>query len=215
MVIAGDFAAVRTGINNFRIARIRRNVAALAAAYGIPTCAVNSAWRRAGNGHGRVVLLRSVEVIRKTIVGDYVIELRCRLVGLPGPTGAAIRAYVGSAVIGTIHPSVQHINAVGVARIGKNMGVIKRALAILAITVGERPCIAAIVRAEEPTFIGFHQSPYAVAAIRDSQPDASQGSIRQSMTGEMFPRRAAIGAAIEPASGPAAVHSPGRAPRLP
>ena len=36
MVIAGDFAAVRTGINNFRIARIRRNVATLTSAYVVP-----------------------------------------------------------------------------------------------------------------------------------------------------------------------------------
>src|SRR5215468_6527867 len=35
------------------------------------------------------------------------------------------------------------------------------------------------------------------------------------MTGETFPGAAAVGGAIQTASGAAAVHSPGRAPRLP
>src|SRR5207302_9729626 len=69
------------------------------------------------------------------------------------------------AVVGAVHSRVQYVNAVSVARIGKHMGVIKRSLAILAVTAGERPGITAIIRAEESAFIRFHQGPYAVAAI--------------------------------------------------
>ncbi len=233
MVIARDLAAIRTGIDNLGIARIRRNVAALTSAYGVPACAVNTARRCAGNRHRRVVLLRSIEVIRETVVSDHVIELRRRLVPLIRPTCAAVGAYVGSAVIrfnhavriiginpqamivavrhanraksfsavvGAIHSRVQHINAVGVAWIGKNMRVIKRALPILAIAIRQRPCIAAIIGAEQAAFIRFHQRPNAIAAISHSQADASQRSIRQSMAGELLPRCAAIGAAIQSAA---------------
>src|ERR1051325_1033652 len=93
------------------------------------------------------------------------------------------------------------------------MRVIKRALAILTVAVGERPCVTAVVGAEEPAFIGLNQRPYAVAAVGHSHADAAQSSVRQSVAGEMLPCCAAIGGAIQPAPRPAAIHAPGRAPR--
>src|SRR5438270_8306471 len=87
-----------------------------------------------------------------------------------------------SSVVGAIHSRVQHIYAVGVARIGKHMRVIKRPLAILAIAVGEGPAITAIIGAKQTAFIGFHQRPNAITAVSHSEPDATQSSFRQSMT---------------------------------
>ena len=99
MVVTCDLTAIRTCINSLRITWIRRNVAALTSAYSVPACTINAARRCAGNRYRRVILLRSVEVIRKTIVGDHVIELRRWLVRLVGPTCAAVGAHVGATVI--------------------------------------------------------------------------------------------------------------------
>src|SRR6266481_340397 len=99
VIIAGNFSAVGTGKRNLRIGRVRRDITALASAHGIPTGAVNSARSCAGNGHGGVVLLRPVKVIREALVGSYVVELRRGLAGLAGPAGPAVGAHVGSAVI--------------------------------------------------------------------------------------------------------------------
>src|SRR5262249_1837782 len=49
--VAGDFAAIGTGVHDFRIARIRRQITALTAASWIPTGAINAARRGAGDGH--------------------------------------------------------------------------------------------------------------------------------------------------------------------
>src|SRR5262249_11311246 len=91
----------------------------------------------------------------------------------------------------------------------------KRALTILTVAVGERPGVTAVVGAKEPAFIGFNQRPDAVAAVGHSHANATQSSVRQSVAGEMLPRGAAIGGAIQPASPAGAIHAPGRAPRLP
>src|SRR5947209_4021723 len=119
------------------------------------------------------------------------------------------------AVVGAIHPRVQHINAIGIAWIGKYVSVIERALPILPVTVRQGPSIAAIVGAKETAFVGFHQRPYAISAVGDCHTNAAQNSIWQTVAGEVFPRCAAIRAAIQPASRATAIHAPGSASRLP
>src|SRR5204862_6242157 len=59
VIIAGNFPAIGAGIDDFRIARIRRHVTTLATAHRIPIGPVDaSAIAGAGNAHGGVVLLR-------------------------------------------------------------------------------------------------------------------------------------------------------------
>src|SRR5580765_9120161 len=114
-----------------------------------------------------------------------------------------------SAVIGAIHARIQHINAISIARVGKYMRVVKSALAILAVTVGQRPAIATIIRAEEAAFIGFHERPHAIAAVSHSHADAANRSIGQAMPGKLFPCCAAIRTAIQSAAWAATLHTPG------
>src|SRR5260370_40298365 len=100
MIVARDFAAIRAGVGDLRLAGIGSDVAALAAADVVPVCTVDSAvCARAGNPDGGVVLLRAVNVVRETIICGDVIKLRCRLVVNAGPALRAIGRDSGSAVI--------------------------------------------------------------------------------------------------------------------
>src|SRR5712672_2030121 len=100
VIVTGDFAAIRTGVDDFRIRRIGRDVTALAAANIVPIGPIDGAVRAgASYADGGVVLLRSVDVIRKTVVGGYVIELRGRLVVNTGPALRAVGRDSGAAVV--------------------------------------------------------------------------------------------------------------------
>src|SRR5690349_4803799 len=104
LVEAGDLALVFAGVDDLRIRRIRSNVAAFAAAHGIPVALADAAnGTLAGNAHGSVVLLRAVDVIGKAIVGNDVVELRRWLVILLAPGGAAIHGDGDAAVVGGNH----------------------------------------------------------------------------------------------------------------
>src|SRR5262249_19885343 len=74
------------GVNNVPTARIGSDVAALPATDGVPILAPDhSVVVHTGDGDGGVILLGSVDVIRKAIVGNHVIELCGRLILLCGP----------------------------------------------------------------------------------------------------------------------------------
>ena len=57
----------------------------------------------AGDGHGGVVLLRSVHVIQKLVVGRHVVELRRRLVVLRRPALSAIHSDRRPAIVAVNH----------------------------------------------------------------------------------------------------------------
>ena len=91
LVVARNDAFIVSGIHNIWIGRIRCNVASFPAANRIPVgvidCAIVAA---AGNRDGAVVLLRSIDVVRSSSIGNDVIELRGWLIVLPGPSLSAI-----------------------------------------------------------------------------------------------------------------------------
>src|SRR5882757_8441030 len=100
VIVAGDFAAVRSRVDDFRIRRIGRDVTALAAANIVPIGAIDGAVRAgAGNADGGVVLLRSVDVIRKTVVGGHVVKLRGGLVVNAAPALRTVGRDSGAAVV--------------------------------------------------------------------------------------------------------------------
>src|SRR5580658_2620230 len=81
MIVARNLTSVRTGIYDLRIGRVGRNVSALAASHVVPIWTIDSPSRAgARNRHRRIVLLCSIDVIRKAVVGGHVVELRRGLV---------------------------------------------------------------------------------------------------------------------------------------
>ncbi len=83
--------ALRPGINDVGIGRIRRNVTALAASDFIPILAADHAVIViALDGDRGIILLRAVDVVRPTIVGNHVVELCRGLVVLCRPSRAAV-----------------------------------------------------------------------------------------------------------------------------
>ena len=100
MIVAGDDGRVRAGIDDVGIARIGRDVAALAAAHFVPVLAGDDAVvGPAGDGDGGVVLLRAVDAVGPLVVGGDVIELRGGLVVLLGPGLAAVDGDGDAAVV--------------------------------------------------------------------------------------------------------------------
>src|SRR5579872_177488 len=250
VIVTRDLAAIRAGIDDFRIMRVRSNVAALAAAHGIPIRAVYASTRAgAGNPDGAVVLLGAVHPIGKTIICDSVIELGRGLVALRCPACAAVGAHVGPAIVrfnhpigsigidpqagivavghanwpesappivGPVHSRIQDVDAISQTWIGKDVSVVKGALAVLAFAVHQRPGFSSIVGAEQAAFVGFDQGPDSVGiAIGHGHSYASNNTLRQPMAGEPLPRVAAIAGAVEAASRAAAIHAPWCPPGLP
>src|SRR2546423_2008334 len=136
LIIAGIPPAIGAGIDDFRIARIRRHVTTLAAAHRIPIGPVDaSAITGAGNAHSRVVLLRAVHEIGKAVVCDHVVELRGGLIVLACPTLAGVGAYVGATVIGFDHAvRITGVNpqtvivTMGNADLGESLSCIQRVI---------------------------------------------------------------------------------------
>ena len=91
------------------------------------------------------------------------------------PEGAA-------AVDGAIHPGIQDVNALRRARVGKDVGVVKSTLAVLAVAVDQRPVLAAIIGAEQAAFIRLDQRPNAIGiAVGNCYADTSDDSIGQAV----------------------------------
>src|SRR6266516_8095318 len=94
-----------TRINDVPIARIGHDEPALAATSDKPICGSNCApISPAGDSDVRVVLLRTVNVIRECIVHRHVIELRSRLVVLCRPRFAAVGGNADTPVICISNP---------------------------------------------------------------------------------------------------------------
>ena len=181
VVIPGDLAAIRAGVDDLRIMRIGRDVSAFTSAHRIPIRTIDSTPLRRRSAYCAVVLLSAINEIREAIVGNHMVELRRRLVPLRSPTCAAIGAYIGSAivgfnhpvgivgidpkpvivsmrntnipeslsaVIGAIHSCIKDVNTIYRARVGKDMRVIKRPLAIATVVVGQGPVFAPVIGAE-------------------------------------------------------------------
>src|SRR5271155_971152 len=107
VIVAADIATVGTGIDNLRVGGVRSDVAAFAAAHGIPVRAINRSFGAGTrDAHGGVVLLRAVDVIGKSIVGGDVVKLRRGLVVYAGPTVTAVGGDGGAAVV-TIHEALR------------------------------------------------------------------------------------------------------------
>ena len=98
----GDAAAVTAGVDDVRVARIHRDVAALAAADGIP---VRHHGEAAARGHrdGAVVLLGAVDPVGPLVVHEDAVDLRGLLVALAGPTLSAVEGDIRAAVVGVDH----------------------------------------------------------------------------------------------------------------
>src|SRR6202043_394230 len=78
VIVACHLTAIGVCVDNLRIARVRRDIAAFPAPDGIPVLtADDSVIVAARNGNGRVVLLRTVHTIWPVVVDGDVIEL-CR-----------------------------------------------------------------------------------------------------------------------------------------
>ena len=101
---AREDGAFVVGVDDVRIARVGNDVAAFAAADGVPIARRSLAVIAArANADGRVVLLRAVDAVLKIVVGGDVVELRGRLVVLRGPVFAAVDADGGAAVVAVDH----------------------------------------------------------------------------------------------------------------
>src|SRR5258708_2491878 len=79
------------GVDDICVARIRRDVTALTASHGVPVLTTdNTVVIPARNRYGRIILLCSVDVIRKTIIRSDVIELGSWLILLRGPCSTTV-----------------------------------------------------------------------------------------------------------------------------
>src|SRR5712692_4670196 len=111
-----DVALVGARVDDIRVPRVGRDVAAFASANRIPVGAVNPAGiAHAGGGHGGVVLLRAVDVVGEAVVRDDVVELRGGLVVLARPGFSAVHRDGGAAVVPVDHaPRVGGVDPQGV-----------------------------------------------------------------------------------------------------
>ena len=110
LVLPGDQAAVAAGVEDVRVARVARDVPALAATHRVEhlvRAAAGSArsalGRDAGHARGAVVLLGAADVIRDVLGRDHVVELRRRH-QLLRPRLAAVDRDGAAAVVGLDHP---------------------------------------------------------------------------------------------------------------
>jgi len=101
---AREDGAFVVGVNDVRIARVGNDVAAFAAAHGVPIALEDrSVIAARANAERRVVLLRAVDAILKVVVGGDVVKLRGRLIVLRSPVFAAVDADGGAAVVAVDH----------------------------------------------------------------------------------------------------------------
>src|SRR5260370_26734039 len=127
--------------------------------------------------------MRAVSVVRKTIVGDRMIELRRRLIALRGPACTTVRAHVGAAVIRFNYPvGVRRINpesvivAVGNANGAEGLAAIDGAIhsGVENIDGVRRARIGEDMRVIESPLailtVAVHQSPVVAAIIGAEEP---------------------------------------------
>src|SRR6266566_4209142 len=121
-----------------------------------------------------------------------------------------------AAVHGAIHPRVQHVDRLGILRIGVNVRVVPGALAEIALLVRAAPRIAAVVGSEDASRVRLHDSPYAVVVGGHSNTDLPDGPLGESLVArDLLPRVAAVAGLEESGARPAARHVRWAAARLP
>src|ERR1700682_1828871 len=99
-VKAREHALIIAGVDDVGIGRIRSDVSGFTSTHGIPVGLVDSAGiASAGDCDGGVVLLRAVDIIRKAVIRDHVIELRGGLIVRLGPVFAAVQGDDGGSVV--------------------------------------------------------------------------------------------------------------------
>src|SRR5437899_12684014 len=104
LVEAGNQALVVAGVHNVRVWRIGRNVTRLSAAYRVPIGTIDgTVVAAAGDGDGAIVLLRAIDVVRRTSISNDVIELCRRLIVIASTGAATIQAHGVAAIVGNDH----------------------------------------------------------------------------------------------------------------
>src|SRR3954470_5681854 len=104
LVVTVDLTLILGAVADERIGGPGSDVSGFAASCGIPIGLLDGAIiAAAGDGDGAVVLLRAEEVVRISIVGDHVVELRRRLIVLPRPALAGVERDGNAAVIRCDH----------------------------------------------------------------------------------------------------------------
>src|SRR5262249_22585013 len=104
VVDAHQKAGVGAAVDDVRVLRVRRDVAALAAGGRLPVALADAAAIAAvGNSHRRVILLGPVNPVRKVIVGNDAVELRRRLIVIRAPALAAVEGDLGAAIVADDH----------------------------------------------------------------------------------------------------------------
>ena len=90
--------------NNVRIFGMRSDPSGFAAADREPiACRDRKTIRTRGYADRRIILLGSINVVRKIVVGGDAVKLRRRLI-LLRPTGGAVNAHVCTAIVSVDHP---------------------------------------------------------------------------------------------------------------
>src|SRR5690348_15970005 len=105
LVEARDQAIIGAGVDDIGILGVWNDKAGLAAADFVPIRAIDDAViAAAGDSYRGIVLLRSIDSIRKSVVGSNVVELRGWLIRLRGPALPAVVRYGGAAIVRIDHP---------------------------------------------------------------------------------------------------------------
>src|SRR5262249_41018996 len=103
--LSSDQPAIRTSVYNLRIFRTWSNPSALASADVIPVGSIDATHHRpACDSNSRVVLLGSVDVIRKVIIQSHAVKLRGWLVFDRAPASPAVKADLGAPIIADDDP---------------------------------------------------------------------------------------------------------------
>src|SRR5208337_8096 len=112
---------------------------------------------------------------------------------------------------------IQHVQRIGILRIGDDVHVVPRPLKQAVAAVYEIPCVAAIVGTVKAAVFSFDQRVHAFGVRRDRQPNAPVGTLRKPVfiLLQSFPCRTAVRRAIDAAARPTAGQGPRSPPRLP
>ena len=106
-----DVALIGARIDDRWVARIGSDVARFPAPDVVPFRPADRSLRAAaGDGDGRIVLLRAVNVIGEAVIRNHVVKLRRRLVTLRRPAFPSVQSHRRSSIVGLDH-------AVGVERV--------------------------------------------------------------------------------------------------
>ena len=104
VVITGQKTIVTASINNVIVIGINRDMCAFASRCGLPIVFRDAArFSSVSNSNGRIVLLRRIDAIRKSIVGGHAVKLRRRLISISTPSFTTVVSHLGTSVIAHNH----------------------------------------------------------------------------------------------------------------